>query len=82
MFRTLNISDNLDLQTWDLNSGLSAEGTTTAVLVPGRHKKTDERDWNQAENDAAEKGFDHREQPGQERATILSCSGPERGSNC
>jgi len=42
----------------------SAEGTTTAVLVPGRHKKADQGDRNQAENDAAEEGFDHRKQSG------------------
>ena len=44
----------------------SAEGATAAILVPGGYEQTHKGDRNQPENDAAEKGFDHRKQPEQE----------------
>jgi 16S rRNA (guanine966-N2)-methyltransferase len=37
----------------------AAQGAAPAILIPGGHKKAGQGDGNQAENDAAEQGFDH-----------------------
>ena len=42
----------------------AAQGAATAVLVPGGDKQASKGDGNQAENDAAEEGFDHGAGPG------------------
>jgi len=44
--------------------GSAAEGTATAVLVPGSHKQADQSHGDQTEDDAAEEGFDHGPQSG------------------
>ena len=59
-----------------LSGASAAEGAAAAVLVPGGHEETHQRDGNEAEHDPAEEGFDHgrradRGRPGG-RATILS----------
>ena len=45
---------------WTPAEGSTAQGATTAVLVPSRHKQAQQGDRNQAQNDAAEERFDHR----------------------
>ena len=42
----------------------AAQGTAAAVLVPGGDEQAGQGDGNQAENDAAEEGFDHGAGPG------------------
>jgi len=39
----------------------AAQGTPTAVLVPGGNEQTDEGDRDQPQHDAAKQGFDHRD---------------------
>ena len=43
-----------------LGKASAAQGTAAAVLVPSSHKKAQQSHRNQAQNDAAEKRFDHR----------------------
>ena len=42
----------------------AAQGTTTAVLVPGGHEQPHQGHRDQAQNDAAEEGFNHGQQSG------------------
>lgn len=35
------------------------QSAAPAVLIPGGNEQTKKRDWNQAQNDAAKKRFDH-----------------------
>ena len=45
---------------WTPAKGSAPQGATTAVLVPGSDKQTQQGHRNQAQNDAAEERFDHR----------------------
>ena len=44
----------------------AAEGAAAAVLIPGSHEQARQRDGDQAEDDAAEEGFDHGSGPGRD----------------
>ncbi len=47
-------------------AGSAAQGAAAAVLIPGGDEQTHQGDGDQAENDAAEKGFDHGSGPGRD----------------
>lgn len=58
-----------------LQPASAAEGAAAAVLVPGGHEQTHQGDGNQPQHDAAEEGFDHGSQTGEQSGHNLFMSG-------